>query len=343
MFADDTNIFVSGTNEKEAYANANKVLDDVYNYMVTNQLHVNMDKSVYMHFRPSLNNEERLTCARARAYGSDSYLKIANKKLKKVDKVKFLGIIIDEQLNWEPHIQHLKEKLNAAIIMIKRIIKFIPKSEYSKIYEGLFKSHLSYCISCWGAIPNSKLQGLFTIQKRCIRLLFGLKYSFDHAGYYETCARSRTYQDHTSPKNYVLEHTKSLFNKQKILNLFNLYVYHTFISTYKILKTRAPISLYSLFNQSQRDIGFLLHPPIVALDISRNNFVFKSCHLWNKLINDILEKSMPDDKGIIIIGSSKNSDFCASIPFVQQKLKANLLNQQSQGDIEWLPENSLKR
>ena len=52
---------------------------------------------------------------------------------------------------------------------------------------------------------------------------------------------------------------------------------------------------------------------------------------------------MPDDKGIIIIGSSKNSDFCASIPFVKQKLKANLLNQQSQGDIEWLPENSLKR
>ena len=74
--------------------------------------------------------------------------------------------------------------------MIKRIIKFIPKSEYMKIYDALFKSHLSYCISCWGAIPRSKLEGLFAIQKRCIRLLFGLKYTFDHADYYKTCPRA---------------------------------------------------------------------------------------------------------------------------------------------------------
>ena len=31
--------------------------------------------------------------------------------------------------------------------MIKRIMKFIPNSEYNKIYDALFKSHLSYCIS----------------------------------------------------------------------------------------------------------------------------------------------------------------------------------------------------
>ena len=41
--------------------------------------------------------------------------------------------------------------------MIKRIMKFIPNSEYNKIYDALFKSHLSYCISSWGAIPNYKL------------------------------------------------------------------------------------------------------------------------------------------------------------------------------------------
>ena len=215
--------------------------------MVKNQLHVNMSKSVYIHFRPNLNKSERLTCARAREYGSENVIKIANYKLKKVDNVKFLGVIIDEKLNWEPHVQHLTEKLNASIVMIKRIIKFVPKSEYMKIYEGLFKSHISYCISCWGGIPNSKLQGLFRIQKRCIRLLFGSEYSFDHAGYYETCARTRTYHDHKSKKNYCLEHTKPLFNKQKLLSLFNLYIYHTFIDIFKILKTHIPICLYSLF------------------------------------------------------------------------------------------------
>ena len=186
-------------------------------------------------------------------------------------------------MNWEPHIQHLTQKLNACIFMIKRIIKFIPKSEYIKFFEGLFKSHLSYCISCWGGIPSSKLQGLFIIQKRCIRLLFGSEYSFDHVGFYETCARIRTYQDHKSGKNYCLEHTKPLFHKQKILSIFNLYVYHTLINTFKILKTHTPVSLFDLVSQSQRGTNFLLHLPKVTLDISKNNFIFKSCFIWNNL------------------------------------------------------------
>ena len=86
LFADDTNIFVSGKNENEAYRNANVVLNEVYNYMLKNQLHINMSKSVYMHFRPNLNSTERLTCARAREYGTENVLKISNHKLKKLIK-----------------------------------------------------------------------------------------------------------------------------------------------------------------------------------------------------------------------------------------------------------------
>ena len=201
LFADDTSIFVSGKNEKEAYINANKVINDVYNYMLINQLHINMEKSVHMHFRPSLSAQERLTCERVREYGSVNVLKLGNQKLKKVDKVKFLGVIIDENLNWEEHVDHMIKKLNSSIVMIKRIIKFIPKSEYMKIYDALFKSHLSYCISCWGGIPKSKLRSIFSIHKRYIRLLFGSEYSFDHPEYYETCARVRTYEDNKSKKN----------------------------------------------------------------------------------------------------------------------------------------------
>ena len=54
----------------------------------------------------------------------------------------------------------------------------------------------------------------------------------------------------------------------------------------------------------------------------------------------MLEKSLPLEegkyKGTIIQGSSKNSDFCAPISFMKNKLKSHLLDQQSSGDIvEW--------
>ena len=85
-------------------------------------------------------------------------------------------------MKWEPHVQNLTRKLKSAEVTIKRIIKFIPKSEYMKIYDALFKSQLSYCISSWGAIPSAKLQCIFSIQKRCIRLVFGTEYTYDHSG-----------------------------------------------------------------------------------------------------------------------------------------------------------------
>ena len=108
--------------------------------MLLNLLHINLGKSVYMHFRPNYNISERLTCERSRQYRQEGVVRIAEHKLKIVDSVKFLGIMIDEKLNWEPDIEHLVNKLNMTIVMVKRIAKFIPKSEYRimKLYDSTF-------------------------------------------------------------------------------------------------------------------------------------------------------------------------------------------------------------
>ena len=43
---------------------------------------------------------------------------LGGRKIKQVDKVKFLGVIIDEDLNWEAQIEHVKQKLNMSIVVI---------------------------------------------------------------------------------------------------------------------------------------------------------------------------------------------------------------------------------
>ena len=113
------------------------------------------------------------------------------------------------------------------------------------------------------------------------------------------------------------------------------------MNTFKILKTHTPISLYNLFSEGCRDINFLLIIPIVNLDISKNNFIFSASTIWNNLIEILLEKSLPIDegkfKGTIIKGSGINSDLCATVSFIKNKLKHHLLDYQSSGDIvEWL-------
>ena len=72
---------------------------------------------------------KKLTCARLRPYNFEQVVKIENYELKKVDSTKFLGIINYDRLNWEHHIEHLVEKLSMSMVKIKRITKFIPKSE----------------------------------------------------------------------------------------------------------------------------------------------------------------------------------------------------------------------
>ena len=334
LFADDTNIFVVGKTAEVAYRHANIVLEEINKYMLSNQLHINIGKCSYMYFRPRHAKEERQTCARARVFGSELTLKLCGIKLKRVDKVKFLGIIIDDQLNWEAQIDHLESKLNSSIVMIKRIKRYIPNSEYLKIYNALFMSHLTYCISCWGGVSTSKLQKIFAIQKRCVRLLFGKKFSFDHPEFYETRARTRTYEENMEPKNFCLEHTKPLFNEHNILSLNNLYIFHTFIEFFKILKFHSPISLYELIEISSRSQLTIL--PRVNLDVSKQNFIFKSSSIWNKLAGNILEKCLPQVNGLVIPGSSKNSDIAASISVVKSKLKSYLISSQKSGnETEW--------
>ena len=93
LFADYTNIFVEGKTAANAYEKGNQLLKSLYRYMISNKLHINMSKCCFIHFKPkknkNLNDEEE-----------NFDLFIDSIKIKKVQKAKFLGVIIDQNLSW---------------------------------------------------------------------------------------------------------------------------------------------------------------------------------------------------------------------------------------------------
>ena len=184
-------------------------------------------------------------------------------------------------------------------------------------------------------IPDYKLQRIFAIQKRCIRLLFGETLNRDHREFYETCARARTIEDHYAEKNFVLEPTKPLFNKHGILSVHNLYKYHTFMETFKILKFSTPISICNLISFLPKTDRLRLEVPRVKLNISKQNFVFKSTQVWNDMSAEIFDKCSPSENGIIIPGSSIDSDLSASTCVIKNKSKCHLLSTQMLGNANW--------
>ena len=96
-----------------------------------------------------------------------------------------------------------------------------------------------------------------------------------------------------------------------------------------------------MFNLSQRN-NLLLNLPSIHLKISQNNFVNQCSLLWNRFIGKVL-KNTPKNSGVLIQGSTKNSDLCKPIPFVKNKLRNMLLDFQRGGDPNlWDPSSFCK-
>lgn len=98
-----------------------------------------------MHFEPSSDKKEN--CARTMPFVSNKdvsqMIYINNCPIRKVKEAKFLGVIIDDKLNWLAHIDHVAKKLRSAAAVLCRIGDCIPKENY----RALFESHLTYGIT----------------------------------------------------------------------------------------------------------------------------------------------------------------------------------------------------
>ena len=77
----------------------------------------------------------------------------------------------------------------------------------------------------------------------------------------------------------------------------------------------------------------ILNDPKVRLDLSKNNFVSNPCMLWNNLEKIIFSKIVPDGYGIMVHGSSKNSDLTIPISVAKNRLRTFLLRTQNQGNL----------
>ena len=89
-----------------------------------------------------------MKCARSECYDPTHTLSVIGQKVKQVDKIKFLGVIIDDQLSLNDQIKYVENKLMSTIVFIKRILKkFIPSSHYFKIYHSLEYNRINNTIS----------------------------------------------------------------------------------------------------------------------------------------------------------------------------------------------------
>ena len=194
----------------------------------------------------------------------------------------------------------------------------IPFTLHKDIYHSLFESHLTYGITVWGDVAESNLLPLFRAQKKCLRIVFGDKEAYLEK--FNTCARRRTIgRQKLNSTFYAKEHSKPLFNDNKILTVYNLYTYHSITNTHSIIKFRTPISLFTLFTLSNRH-G---RETLLTTPHPRNKFLHSTAATWNTARKKI-----------------KVTELSFNHSLVKTSTKALLLKQQNIGNrLDWIALN----
>ena len=100
LFADDTALFLSNDNLKTLNKDVNYELLNIEALLNANKLSLNDSKTKYLLIKPKTKTSQLCKFA----------VTIKGIELEKCQSAKYLGIILDENLNWKPHIQFLGKK-----------------------------------------------------------------------------------------------------------------------------------------------------------------------------------------------------------------------------------------
>ena len=191
LFADDATTLITRKNITELFAVANKELNKFDAWFKTNKLSLNIQKTKYMLYLPVANRS---------SFQPNYKIIINNSEIEKVHQFTLLGVVLDDCMSWQYHITKIQNKILSFIGILYKIREKIDKTTSLLLYDSIIASHLNYCNVVWGFGYKTSLEGLYSCQKRALKLCLKL------------------------PRRTETEKVFSLSNKLTVYELNNLHI-----------------------------------------------------------------------------------------------------------------------
>ena len=189
-----------------------------------------------------------------------------NTVLEQKSECKFLGIIVDDEISWKPHINYISSKISKSIALL-RILKYtFPKHILKTLYMTLIYPYFNYCNIIWGAADQTAIEPLTKLQKKAIRII----------------SRAR-YLDHTEPLfiSMALLTLSELFNLNCILFIYKCSYTNQFIDFSNRMIRGSDINDHNTRSNS----NFRLLED--SLKRIHQSFFYKGIDHWNKLSPEV--------------------------------------------------------
>jgi hypothetical protein len=198
LFADDTTLLAKNANLNKLFSDVNEEFRKVVYYFRAHRLVLHPDKTTFMLFSTAnadtVNNKIYIDNNNYAEAHYNPNLKSAIHCVNNLDaaKVKFLGVLIDPNLNFRFHIKAISAKLSSALFHLRAVKNMLSQKALTALYYSLFHSHLIYAVQVWSSTAPSIIKELVKKQKQAIRIIHNAAYN---------------------------AHTESLFKKSSILPL----------------------------------------------------------------------------------------------------------------------------
>lgn len=154
LFADDTKVFASVNNEEDKNSLQGDI-DKLMNWSDTWLLKFNKSKCKHMHLGPE----------------TDYNYMMEENMIANTMEEKDLGIIIDNKLNFQNHINKQVNKANQKLGLINRSFKYMDKDMFLQLFKSLVRPHLEYGSTVWSVANKKEAIIIENVQRRATRLI----------------------------------------------------------------------------------------------------------------------------------------------------------------------------
>ena len=258
-FADDSTIHTPLSKNINIAPQINTKLSCISRWLQANKLHLNVGKTKYMIF--SIKDKP-----------PDLNLVIGRSLIERTNVQKFLGIYIDENVNFSEHTNKISAKLSRGVGLLRKMKHIVPRNILKQLFYSIVYSKFTYGITCYGSAYQNQIQRVKNLVKKAIKLILNRDTLTS-----EICKKERLFDFDMAYKYFCC------INMYRILKLNN----HNYLAS-KVLsyQTHHLHETRSVHNQN-------LNLPLFTLTKCQNSFLYKGIKEWNLLPPHI--KNVQDD------------------------------------------------
>ena len=248
-FADDSTLHVKLPKSYNISNMINAELSAIDSWLQVNKLFLNINKTKYMIF--SMKDKP-----------PDMNILIGNTPIGRADVHKFLGVHIDDKINFSHHISTICSKLSRGIGILRRVKPLVPQDVLKQLYYAFIYSHFTYAITSYQSAYLNQTKKLSNLINKALKLILNV-----------------------SSLNAAILKEKGFMDYEMTIEYFCC------VNIYRVLMTDSHdffrnkiVSFQIRHEHATRAANLeLIDLPFYRLSKCKRSFVYRGLGFWNKL------------------------------------------------------------